>query len=427
VLFERIGLEGIFERLSNGRSDRSFLYQEPTMPQWIGKWIGGRVKLDRHGRTVWVIERKIGSEKITVTLRNMPSEDHAKNEFFEFEKNPVEYLKAYRQKKQATVEEIARADSMVLTPELIAEVVKHVKASGSSEDYANYTVEAYLSEWAAELKGVDLRDLPTTRLKAILKGWDTAEHKRVVALKVLSSYLREEKGLRRSEDPTLDIKVPPVPGGRPADQRAYSPAHVEAFYAALTNWKYANGYFGDKHPDGVELATVDLQAVRDVFLLRVKTGMHGEEISRLAAGDGVVRVLEDYGEIAGTLFFEHKRKEDFIVSVDKQTLAAAQRLKAAGEVPNRVKMSREMRRVSKLNPKLKPIQVSNLRHTFATWCGYLARLVKPKDAGIPLEVIAQLMNHASVKTTKKHYLGIYVPPMAAFPVKFENKDDPPLS
>lgn len=388
--------------------------------EWAGKWDGGRVRITSKGERVWVIERK-GQ---TVSL-NVHSERDARAELALFLRDPAEYVTS---RKQAKARQAASPRAFRLDGATLDEFSEHCEARVRSGDlsapYFKHTLVPYLQAWAKEIGSRDLRDVPRAELNSIKAKWKTAEHKRVVALKALTAWAREVGKLDRKDDPTFDLKLPEVKSARPLGERAFPAETIEAFYAALTNYTYVPGW-GDDAPEGEPTATVDLQPVRDVFVLRAKAGLHHSEIERLARGEGRIRVLEDEGEIAAVLIFPHKRGDAHAVSVDKQTLAAAQRLQARGKAPNRVATSRAAARVVEAHPKLEGFTFEALRHSFVT-LGTRGRVVMPRGGSVPIEVLSQVAGHRSTATTKRHYLDEFVPPMVVLPLALVNADDPSI-
>ena len=384
-------------------------------------WPGGFVRLSR-GREVYVIERRVGSgarKKVTLDVR---TEREALAELALFERDPL----AYRTRKQQRRERAADAGGIRLDAATVAAFSTDARAKVErgelSEGHVRHTLQPYLLAWAEALGGRELRTVTLGELRRILDGWTTAEHKRIVTLKAFTAWAREKGKLARKDDPTLDLAVPPVTP-RPVAARAFTAEKIEAFYAALTSWRYPRGHKPHRKPTDDSFEIVDLQPVRDVFLLRAKCGMHGTEIERLARGEGTIRVLENEGEIAATLVFPHKRGGEHVVSVDAQALAAAQRLQAAGKAPDRVATGRAVARVVKRHPELAGFRFSNLRHSFIT-LGAGGRIVTARGGGVPLEVLSQVAGHTSTSTTRRHYLGAHIPPMVVLPLRLANPDDP---
>jgi integrase len=381
-------------------------------------WPGGFVRLSR-GCEVYVIERRVGSgarKKVTLDVR---TEREALAELALFERDPL----AYRTRKQQRQEKAGSGGLRLDAPTLEAfssDARAKVARGELSESHVRHTLQPYLLAWAAALNGRELRTVTLADLRRILDGWTTAHHKRIVTLKAFTAWAREKGELERKDDPTLDLAVPAATP-RPVAARAFTAEKIEAFYAALRDYSFAPGY-GDDAPEDAPRCTVDLQPIRDVFVLRAKCGMHGTEIERLARGEGAIRVLEDEGEIAGTLVFPHKKGGEHVVSIDAQALAAAQRLQARGKAPDRVATGRAVAYVVEQHPELAGFAFENLRHSFIT-LGASGRVVTARAGGVPLELLSQVAGHTSTSTTRRHYLGAHIPPMVVLPLRLANPDD----
>lgn len=385
-------------------------------------WPGGFVRLAR-GREVFVIERRIGNgarKKIALDVR---TEREALAELALFERDPASYrTRKQQQQERASVAAGIRLDAETLT-EFSEDARAKVERGELSEGHVRQTLQPYLRAWGAALGGRELRAVTLAELNAMLDGWPTARHKRIVALKAFTAWARKTGRLARKDDPTLDLAVPAATP-RPVEARAFTAEKVAAFYSALRDYTFSPGH-GDDAPEGAPRVTVDLQPIRDVFVIRAKCGMHGTEIERLARGEGTIRVIQNEGEIAGTLVFPHKRGGEHVVSVDAQALAAAQRLQAAGRAPDRVATSRAVARVIERNPELHGFALEKLRHTFIT-LGAAGRVVTARAGGVPVELLSQVAGHTSTATTRRHYLGAHVPPMVVLPLHLVNEDDPKI-
>lgn len=374
------------------------------------------------GREVFVIERRLGNgvrKKIALDVR---TENEALTQLALFESAPAEF----RTRKQRAADTVGSASGTCLDDVVLklflADADARVTKGELSRQYVD-TLDSYLTAWARVLGGRELRKVSLSELHTQLRQWKN-QHKRIVAIKAFTGWAREQGKLDRKDDPTLDLKVPQS-NAKPIAERAYTADLIAAFYAALRNYTFSGG-----HTDGQgawkDLKTVDLQPLRDVFVLRAKTGMHGTEIGRLASGKGAIRVLKGEGEIAATLLFPHKRGGEHVVSIDAQTLAAALRLRQLGKAPSEMSTSRNVRRVAELDPRFAGFELENLRHSFVT-LGVGGRVVLPKGGGVPIEMLSQIAGHTSTTTTKRHYLGAHIPPMVALPLKLKNRDDPKRS
>jgi integrase len=73
---------------------------------------------------------------------------------------------------------------------------------------------------------------------------------------------------------------------------------------------------------------------------------------------------------------------------------------------------------------LEVIELERLRHSFITWAVAGGTLVQPKDGGIPIASIAELVGHKTQRTTRRFYLGTFIPPMAKLTLRLEHPEDP---
>lgn len=373
--------------------------------KWLRSWAGGRVR-DVDGREVWVIERRIGDGRRRVLALDAANEKQALAELALFERAPGSY-----QPRAALPRPGAEA---LIDAETLKEFARYVDTeAGLSEGYRRHILRPYLADWGAALKGRDIRRLELVDLTEILKTWKTSRHHRIVALRSLTSWMRETGRLRRQEDPTLDLKVPQARPEKAVRVKGYPAQIIERLYATLGE-----------------------QRCRDVIVIRSKLGMHDTEIGRIARGEALLRRLDNQGEIAGTITFPHlKAGKIHVVSADAQTLAAAERIQAQGAPLSRMALKRMLdKAVEKIRKGLAQgqqfpdIRPGELRHSYATWARNVGRIVRPQDGGVPLAEVAAVLGHSSARTTSRFYDGTEVPPLISLPLKLKHPDDPlPIS
>jgi integrase len=246
----------------------------------------------------------------------------------------------------------------------------------------------------------------------------TARKNRITALKSFCAWLREVEGaLTAAEDASISLKVPTTRPEKSVREKGYSIEAIERLYRAISGWEFTN--FNQE----ATRRSTDVQCVRDVLCIHAKTGMHGTEIERLARGEGKVSLVADGGEIAATVKFIHKSGHVHLQSIDRQTLAAVQRLQARGAAPVDSHIRRVVRRACKaLGMEL--VRFGELRHSFVTWASECGQEVRPKAGGLPLAAIAAVVGHHSAHTTKRFYDNVKVPPMIKIPIKLEHSEDP---
>lgn len=363
--------------------------------QWIGKWNGGRIYQGRDNEKVFVIERMLQGRRYTRRLE-AGNEREALAELALFERDPASY--ATKTEQEAKVQaEIVRLDV-----ETIARFLAYLEKEGRTKDYRK-DARAYLAQWAQVLHGRELRTVSLQDLKRALASWPTATKHRIITIKSFFSYLREvEAMLKPGEDPTLSLKVPPARPERASRSKGHTMEEVERVYRV-----------------------VPLQEVRDVILLRAKTGMHGTEVERLARGEGELTRVHGYGEIFGTVSFKHKSGRIHLQSLDAQSFAAAKRLQYRKFAPVKSWIRAVINRAAK-DAGLKPIRIGELRHSFVAWAQNHGKWVRPAEGGVPLSEIASIIGHQDSRTTSRFYDVAQIKPMIALPICLEHPEDPPI-
>jgi integrase len=364
------------------------------MPQWTGKWAGGRTYQSKRGQTVYQLEKAVRGRRYSIKL-DADSEQAAMAELALFDRDPAGY-----QTKAQAGRSRPMAGPLYVDPETVEGFITHLQKGQRSEVYQE-TSRRYLAQWAEALKDRDLRTVTLYELRQHLAKWTTATPSRIIAIKSFCSWLRSEDRLKASEDPTLELKVPPSVAEKGSRTKGYSIEHVETIYAAL-----------------------DSQVARDIIAVKAKTGMHVSEIERIANGNGELHPLADTSSgIAGTAKFKHKNGRIHIASLDAQAFAAAQRLQRKGRLPARFSLQCMIDRAAEGcgQPTIHP---SELRHSFATWAKNYGELIKPTSGGVALEIVASILGHQSTRTTTKFYDGTEVPPMVRIPIKLVHPNDP---
>lgn len=405
------------------------------MPNWNGTWEGGRTYETKDGRTVYVLRRGAGG-KVQITLRAR-NRDEALAELALFNRDPRAYLTASAERATdpaPTVDGPLRIDGA-----LIQRLVTAMQADGLTDRHIE-NVERYLAAWSSDLKGRDLRRVTVRDLNAVLDSYprqerdgvtgqvrtvSQARRHRITALKTLTAWLRKRGELSPAEDASLAVTLPPP---RPekarrfavGEAKGYRLADVQAIYAAIDGWETR------KH--GVDKPRmIDVQSVRDVFLVAAKTGMHGTEIERLASGKGRLAEVAGHGEIAGTITFVHKSGRVHVQSIDAQTVAAVKRLQARGSAP----VDSWCRKVTnkaaeRLGLKVR-IKFGQFRHSRATWLRECGEIIRPASGGLSLEEVAEELGHFSSRTTARFYDQTTIPPMRKVPLRLVHRDDPPVA
>lgn len=376
------------------------------MPRtWVGQWSGGRIQ--RKGRAkVYVIERMVRGDRYILPLDGVESERGAERALEDFEADPVGFSRKRDEERSAS--------GAVLDTEQLALFLSHLKTKGNSLSYRQDT-HAYLGKWIVWFDGRPIRSVTPTQIVEELDERKTARRQRLIALKSYCSWLRHERHvLRTADDPTIDIAVPVPVAAKSVRRKHYEVPHVELVYQHIR-----------------------FQEVRDITVLRCKSGMHQTEASRITEGKAELVAVDTGTEIAGVVAFPHKNGETHYQSLDAQAFAAAQRLAARGEPIDRRHQYSELAlaahlataEAKKSNPKavVAPIRPGALRHSFITWARKSGREVWPaRQTGVDLKKVAATVGHKSDRTTRKFYDGTEVPMMIAVPIRLHHRDDPPI-
>jgi hypothetical protein len=299
------------------------------VPQWAGKWKGGRYYLDDEGRKVFFIERR----KKSVRLKTH-DEELAVGELARFLQDPEVYCRPPPEPEGPKEPVLITKERVALYLDSIADTVKdHQEARHS-----------YLSAWGEH--GLDLRTVDRKALRVALASFDGGHRGRTEALNAFARWLVRE-GELPSWLPLVNTR-PPKPTR--AERMAYALEDLQAKFRELK-----------------------AGPVRDLFLLRAATGMHHTEIQQIEGcrvftgplpDKGVaIRTLGEGHEIRGVLQVVHKSGNRHRQSVDANVLEASLRLREG--VPSRITVWKA----------LEPLVPSNLRHTFVTLAGEVGELV----------------------------------------------------
>lgn len=344
-------------------------------------------------RTVFVLEKMRNGRRYTIKLEAR-NEEEADRELAAFERDPVRFRVVLP----------ATAGALAVETATIQAVLDWQKSEAQSKDH-RYATRLYLKAWAHALQGRDLNTIGVVECERLLDGWRTARKLRIVALKTFCTY-HVKRGLL-ANNPAARLEVPAALAAKhKGESRDYTKAEVERAYAAT-----------------------DTQVQRDTIRLALFSGLHITEIERFAGGVGRLVKVEGQGEIGGVLWVLQKSQEMHPNSIDAATFAAAERVRARGRIPGKSKRWEFAVRVAQklsreLEQEIEPVQYGSLRHSFITWSrSQGGRMVKPKDYGVSLEEIREVVGHRSTRTTRG-YDGTEIPPMIAVPLNLRHPSDP---
>lgn len=376
-----------------------------TAPETAKRYRGIRAASEG-SEVAFHLEKIVRGERYSLRLGTLSQPD-LDAELRLFARDPAGYRDAQRATR--TPLPSPTDDGVYVTPDLIEAFASQMRTDGLSEKYIQNTLH-YVEDWTLGpakhpqlgLAGKDLRKVTLQDLHNALDKWKTAKQKRIAGLKAFTAFLRGRGTLRSADDASIDLRSiqtkPPSPRERAA--KTYSVEQLEGVYRHL-----------------------HLQHYRDAFRVRVCTGMHVTEIDRMASGDCELVRLEDAGEIEGTVTFVHKSGGSHTLSLDAHTYAACVRLRKLGTFGD---LRNEDLAEAAKKAGVRPVMLANLRHTFVTLAATRGRLVQPPAGGVPLDIVAQIVGHHAITTTRRFYLGSYTPPMIALPLKLVHPEDPPL-
>lgn len=360
------------------------------MPAWAGKWKGGRFYLDDAGRKVFFIERR----KRAIKLKTH-DEDLAVGELARFLEDPEAYVRPAPVPVEASAVHITK-ERLTLYMESIHDCAEDHRKARRSDLFA-------WAQYRDELgRPLDLRTADRKTLRAALASFrgDTKDKRRTggyarraEALNAFARFLIEDRDHGLTTWAPLKIAPSQAPAQTRAERQYYTLEQLEETFRRLGS-----------------------QPMRDLFLVRVATGLHHTEIEQLEGcpvmrgplpdkSAVAVRELAGDHEIRGVLQVVQKTKPRHRVSVTGPVLAAALRLRE--HVPNRMDAWEEFA----------PLTPSNLRHTFITLAGEVGEWVTYTGAGVDLDRIAQVAGHrAGSKMTGSRYDKLQVPPMIRLPL-----------
>lgn len=401
------------------------------MPNWNGKWSGGRTYVTKDGRTVYVIQKDVHGSTRTIAL-DARNEAEALSELALFNRDRAAYLtKAQAQVQAAEVKAREKAEAALVHPTAVAEFLAYLTAPDDekpprSASYVQSTGQ-YLGGWADILRGRDLRSLKLADLQKGLsqpvrkqerKGRPPAppkpmpRKKAIIAIKSFASWLESRGRLEPAQNPTRGLKVPAA--RRSAAPKGYSLELIEATYGALSS--PAESKTRPFRPGTA-------QAVRDVYQLAARHGLHYSEIERIAAG-APIRVIDADAEIAAVVEFRHKNGDRHVMSLTPEGLRAATRLQKLGAAPVESVARKYLASAAKTLGHSQRLKLGQLRHSFATLRA-LGKVVYPVGQGASLELVAQILGHKSTSTTRRFYDNTEIPPLIRLPLRLVHPDDPP--
>lgn len=261
---------------------------------WVGgaggkpeNWGGGRYYLDGDGNPVFLIEAMRGGKRYSIKLRTHDKK-RALAEFARFNEDPEAYVRPPVKPVSAST------DPVFITEALVSEYLAYLeRVKNAVKDY-RAAKASYLADWAD--LGVDLRTMDKAALRVALASFDGGHKGRLEALNTFANWLvKDKEGKVLASWPKFDLPAEFAPKATRAERAAYTVEELQAAYANLQT-----------------------QPLRDLFRLRIMTGMHSTEIDQLEEckvsprplpEKGVaIRTLDGKHEIAGVLQVMHKSR-----------------------------------------------------------------------------------------------------------------------
>jgi hypothetical protein len=105
-----------------------------------------------------------------------------------------------------------------------------MRRRGLSPKHVRKTL-AYAADWAEDLRRSDLRRVEKVQLARALAKRKAARKSRIIALKTLTAFLRDQGLLDSGNDPGRHLQVPPSVPERTVRAKGYSAAAVSRAYA----------------------------------------------------------------------------------------------------------------------------------------------------------------------------------------------------
>lgn len=327
------------------------------------RWPGGRIHVQKDGRPLFIIERRVNRRRFHVSTR-CHAWGPAMKQLERFEANPSEYRP-----------EGGEGDPLTLTDQIILEYGDYLlDTKGTTAKHAREMCSR-LGDWAEDLDGRDLRRLSLRDdIKAALDRRGVGRAHRIIAIKSFMAWLRKERHLLTSaQDVTLDVVVPQAVPEKWKRRKAVPFKDVQAVMRHLA------------------------PAYRDVLHVLAASGFHVTELERLVRNPES-EIVYKKGRVRAVLRARHKIGEPTTTPIkDAGALAAAERLRARGTMPRRLNAAL---RAACRAAKVAEFTAGVMRHTVATW------LI---DRGEIPALVSQFLNHKDPRTTRRFYTDVSIP------------------
>lgn len=341
------------------------------------RWLGGYVRVGKNGKETFIIDKWIRREHFHLSTR-CNTERAALKQYERFEADPYGFSPLGDD-----------SERLFITDKLVADFAAFMRdVKKNSRPWIKDTLR-YLSHWSDDLAGRDLRALNVQRdLLPVLDKRKTSRRHRIEAIKSFCSWLRTVKGLlHAANDATMNLRVPKTTAEKTRRRKVVAEEHIRRVMPLL--------------PD----------EARDVMVMQLATAFHVAEVRRFAEIGDIVYYAG--GPILAAVTVKHKSGE--LVTqpiVDRDHLAAIERIKARGRIPinwtlaenmktacNQVRREEELRGVPE-DQRMPQWRLGQMRHTVLTMAVM---------GGATAEQAAAFAHHRSSETTKRFYIDLAVP------------------
>ncbi len=324
-------------------------------------WEGGYIIADARGHDTFYIRKQFDGRRYDLST-GCHTRRAAIKQLERFEANPSGYQRQGE----------APAKPLPLDEELAAEFLSWCRdVKGNSQGWLRKQ-RVYVSWWAGQLKGCNLRRLTLADdIKPALKKASATGH-RIATLKALYSWLRKEKHLLTvAEDPTFQTLS--VPQAKPAQWK--KPKAILRNHYLLAREQLAPNW-------------------RDPLDLQAGTGWHVTEVQRFAEGGSAEPVPRGSARgVAGVLVCPQTKGGEMLrTAVSAGVFEAGKRLLERGSLSIEkyglaVKGACRAARIPAFTP-------GRFRHSVATWA---------INNGADPASVAAFLNHKSPRTTMRFY------------------------
>lgn len=369
------------------RSSNALRREDFVMPN-RRPWLGGYVRKGKKAET-FVIDRWVKGVHFHISTR-CRTERAALKQLERFEANPYGYSPLDSDELPLTI-----------TSELLEEFRVFMRQERKNTPEWTGNVIRYLTHWAEDLAGKDLRHLSVARdLEKALQTRKTSRRHRIEAIKSFCAWLRRTERLNIADDATINLHVPQIEPAKNKRRRAVSMADVEAVMPHLS------------------------AEVLDVLLLQSGTAWHISEVRRFAGSGEIVRPIS--GDPLAVLVTRHKSGDLTRTPIRApEHLAAAERILARGRIPIPETLADAMKRAcEKVRAKQAEAGVPE-KNRMPHWrLGVMRHTVLSHavEQGASPQEVSEFAGHRSVQTSRRFYIDVATPTVSVPVMRLTKKD-----